>query len=115
MLTLMPPQDWQLTYEKSRFMETGRYAEAVAFCRRLDDASPNAKVIRYGTSGEGRPMIALLISRGQEKGSTKPLILVINGIHAGELEGKDANLILARRILINKKDQHVIDLSLIHI
>ncbi|MGI8923907.1 MAG: M14 family metallopeptidase [Fimbriimonadales bacterium] len=112
MLTLIPappPQDWQLTYEKSKFMETGRYAEAIEFCKRLDDASPNAKVIRYGMSGEGRPMIALLISKGQVKGSAKPLVLVINGIHAGEIEGKDANLILARRILITKKEQHLID------
>ena len=54
--------DWQTRYEKSGFVETGSYEEAVDFCKRLDSASADAKVINYGKSPEGRQMIALVIS-----------------------------------------------------
>lgn len=108
-------EDWRLTYEKSGFLETGRYSEAVEFCKRLESASPYARVITYGTSPEGRPMTALVISK--EKSFTpaaamksgKPLVLINNGIHPGEIEGKDADLMLARNILISKKEAALID------
>lgn len=104
-----PPQDWQLIYEKSKFVETGRYDEVLSFCKRLDEASPNARVLKFGTSGEGRPMIALAIGKGSLTESKKPTILLISGIHAGEVDGKDADLMLARRILISKKNDDLLD------
>lgn len=107
--------DWSLTCEKTKFRQTGTYAEAVDFCRRLDAASPEAQVIQFGTSPEGRPMIALVLSRdrtftpaGRQK-SKRPLIFIQNGIHSGEIEGKDASLILAREILITKERAALLD------
>lgn len=103
-----PPSEWQLTYEKSGYVATGRYDEAIAFCRRLEKTSPYAKVLRYGTSPEGREMIALLLSREKaftpqaRARSIKPLVFITNGIHSGEIEGKDADLMLARDICVNK-------------
>lgn len=105
----MAQADWRTHYEKSGYLETSRYAEDVAYCRRLDAASPDAKVITYGKSPEGREMIALIISSEHAfssksaRKSERPLIFVQNGIHSGEIEGKDASLLLARDILINKK------------
>ncbi len=110
-----PQANWQLHYEKSGFLETGRYAEAAAYVRRLDEASPIAKAITMGTSPEGRSLHALIISStrdftpAESARSKKPLILVINGIHSGEIEGKDASLILARRILIENRYRLLID------
>lgn len=107
-----PQTDWRLTYEKSKFTETGRYSEAVSFCKRLEKASPMAKVIRYGTTPEGRPMVALLLSKNKVFApgkSKKPLILINSGIHPGEIEGKDASLILARNIAVSKKELALID------
>jgi hypothetical protein len=106
---------WQLTYEKSRFLETGRYAEASAFVRRLDEASPIAKLVDIGSTPEGRRLEILLISKekrftaAQSAKSGKPLILIINGIHSGEIEGKDASLILARRMLIERRYPTLLD------
>ncbi|HEV2472962.1 MAG TPA: M14 family metallopeptidase, partial [Chthonomonadales bacterium] len=106
--------DWRTTYEKSGYVATGRYQECLDYCERLQRASKFARVIRYGTSPQGRPMIALLISRDgaftPEKAaqSPKPLVLINNGIHSGEIEGKDASLILAREILISKKEAFLI-------
>src|SRR4051794_39588301 len=102
--------DWRTEYERSNFVKTSRYAEDVAYCRRLEKASPWVKVFEFGKSPEGRPMIAVILSRagvpppagfgtgqrgrGRNPGPTdKPLVLINNGIHAGEIEGKDASLI----------------------
>lgn len=95
-----------LVYERSNGVESGDYAEAVAFCRALAKASPAARVITYGTTPEGRPMIALLVSKAGAftpealSKSPRPLLFVNNGIHAGEIEGKDASLILMREMLL---------------
>jgi len=108
LLVALTFQDWSTTYERSNFMETGRYEEAVDYCKRLVKASPNAKLLEYGTSPEGRPMIAVIMSSSGEFSpvamglSPKPLVFIQNGIHAGEIEGKDASLILAREILVQK-------------
>ncbi len=105
---------WQTAYEKSGYVATGRYQEAVDYCRRLEHASPYARVITFGTSPEGRPMIALVISRDRAftpaaaLRTHKPLVLINNGIHSGEIEGKDASLILAREILVTKRESSLI-------
>lgn len=106
--------DWRTHYERSGYLETGRYAEAVQFCRRLDAASEQAKAFTFGTSPEGREMIALAISSegaltgAQARRSKKPLIVVQNGIHSGEIEGKDASLMFARDLLIHGKHEQLL-------
>ena len=94
--------DWALTCEKTEFRETGSYAEAVAYCRRLAEHSPNlAKVETFGTTPQGRPMVALVLGKDDPR---KPTLFIQSGIHAGEIEGKDATLMLARDVLV--KGQH---------
>lgn len=108
-------QDWRTEYERSNFLKTGRYAEAMDYCKRLEKASPWAKMITFGTTPEGRPMIALVLSRDRAftpeaaVKSAKPLVMINNGIHAGEIEGKDASLILAREIAVTKKEAALLD------
>lgn len=43
------------------------------------------------------------------KKNNKPIVLIINGIHAGEIEGKDASKIMLREILITKEKEYLID------
>lgn len=111
----LPNEDWTLHYERSGFVETGRYQEAIGYCRRLDRASEYAKVITLGKSPEGRDLIALVISKDKSfsatasKRSKKPLLVFNNGIHSGEIEGKDADLMLAREILVTGKESKLID------
>jgi hypothetical protein len=119
-LLLLRPQapvaaDWQTVYERSGTLDTGSYSEAVEYCRRLAAASPFAKVIPFGTSPQGRPMIALVLSSERAftpvaaRRSRKPLVIINNGIHSGEIEGKDADLLLARDILITKTRASLLD------
>lgn len=115
LLSLNQTADWSTTYERSNYLDTGRYQEALDYCRRIDRASEWAKVVNLGKSPEGREMIALIISKegaftpSQSRKSSKPFVVINNGIHSGEIEGKDADLILAREICITKKEQALVD------
>src|SRR5512140_2118542 len=57
------PDDWRLVSERTNFVETGHYAEAVEFCRKLAAASPYAHYTTFGTTGEGRPLPLLIVSK----------------------------------------------------
>ncbi|MBS1708231.1 MAG: M14 family metallopeptidase [Armatimonadetes bacterium] len=97
--------DWTLTCEKTNFVETGPYSEAVYFCRRLADTFPDARMETFGTSPQGRPMVALVIGKAAPG---KPTLFIQSGIHAGEIEGKDATLMLARDILVKGKHKDLV-------
>jgi hypothetical protein len=107
--------DWQTTYERSGYVQTGRYAEAADYCRKLAAASPYAHLLNWGVSPEGRPLVALVLSKEKAftpeaaRKSRKPLVILNNGIHSGEIEGKDAGMLLARDILITGTEAALLD------
>ena len=94
--------DWALTGERTNWAKTGRYEEAYRFCEQLG-LMDNVDVYPIGKSPEGRPMVVVVISTDSDVLSRtkrkKPLLFINNGIHSGEIEGKDADLILARRLV----------------
>ena len=102
------PPEWQTTAERTRYAETGRYAQVVRFCRRLADTSPHARLVSFGVSAEGRALPLLILSENgvwtpeSAHADGKLVVLIQNCIHAGECAGKDASLALARDILITK-------------
>ena len=86
--------------ERSGFIETGRYEEVAALCDAFARRYPTSvRCITFGTSPEGRPMKALIAStsgaltpeQAQRRGL--PVVLVQGGIHAGEIDGKDAGFL----------------------
>lgn len=101
--------DWHTTGEKSNWRQTGTYAEAVDMLRRLQAASPFVKVVRFGTSAEGRPMHAAIVSSdraftpGAASQTGKAVILIQSGIHSGEIEGKDTALMLVRDMVVTRR------------
>lgn len=88
--------------EKSNYQATARYAEVMDFCRRLADASPLVRLTEYGTSTQGRKLPLLVVAdppvanpAAAAKG--KRLVVLASGaIHGGEVDGKEALLMLAR-------------------
>lgn len=84
--------------ELSGFKQTPRYAETIAFVKRLAAVSPWMRYESFGVSPAGRdlPLVICDSRRRFQPSSTRPVILVFNGIHAGEIEGKDACLMLLR-------------------
>ena len=97
------------TGEKSGWNETGPYAEAVDLAHRLEKASRFVKVIDFGTTPEGRTMIAVLVSKDRAftpeaaAKTNKAVIMIQSGIHSGEIEGKDTALMLVRDMTVTKR------------
>ncbi len=61
--TKASPPDLLTTGEKTGWNETAPYAEAVEISHRLEKASRAVKVVEFGTTPEGRAMIALIVSK----------------------------------------------------
>ena len=92
--------------ERSGFLKTGRYDEVMALCDALASTYPDAvRCETFGTTPEGRPMKLLVVSRSgaltpqQARERGLPVLLVQGGIHAGEIDGKDAGFQLLRQML----------------
>ena len=92
--------------ERSGFRITGRYDEVIALCATFEKAYPDAvRCIDFGTTPEGRPMKALIASRSgaltaeAARRRHLPVLLVQGGIHAGEIDGKDAGFLALRQVL----------------
>jgi hypothetical protein len=108
-------QDWFTHFESSNQKESPRYAETMAYFNKLAAASPHAKMFTFGVSPQGRDLNYLVVANGNEfqpqqaHSSWKAIVLIQNGIHAGEIEGKDASMLLLREILITKEKQHLLD------
>jgi dipeptidyl aminopeptidase/acylaminoacyl peptidase len=110
-LTWAPRADAQtlLTVaEKSDYKATSRHAEVIDFCERLARLSPLVRVREFGSSTEGKllPMMILAdppLSTPEEAAkSGKLVVFAFGNIHAGEVDGKEALLMLARDIATTK-------------
>jgi murein tripeptide amidase MpaA len=102
--------------ERSGFVRTGRFEETIALCHAFEKAYPDAvRCTQFGTTPEGRPMLALIATRtgaltpeaARAKGL--PVLLVQGGIHAGEIDGKDAGFQALRQVLDGEQAKGVLD------
>jgi len=99
----------QTVAEKSNFVRTGRYDEVVRLCAAYERTWRDAvRCTQFGRTPEGRPMLALIVSRSgaltPEKAREQklPVMLMQGGIHAGEIDGKDAGFLALRELLNNE-------------
>ncbi|HEV7699385.1 MAG TPA: M14 family metallopeptidase [Pyrinomonadaceae bacterium] len=103
------PKEWQTVAEQTDYSKTSTYDETIAYCKKLAAASGGLiTYTTYGKSGEGRDLPLLIAASGNTmsskwvKKSGKAVVLIQAGIHAGEIDGKDAGLALLRDIAITK-------------
>lgn len=81
------------------------YADTRAWFDKLDAASDLIRIEQFGVSPEGRPIYAVIASKdGKAFDPKKPVLLVQAGIHPGEIDGKDAGMMLLRDIAFYGKD-----------
>lgn len=92
--------------ERSGFTQTGRYDEVDRLCHDFARAHPRSvRCTRFGTTPQGRPMWALVASQSgaltpeAARRAGLPVTLIQGGIHAGEIEGKDAGFLALREQL----------------
>jgi hypothetical protein len=106
--------NWLTRAELSGFQETSRYEEAIEYCKRLAAASEWIKYTTFGQSGRGRDLPLLIASKTKDftpdaarrKG---PILLIINGIHSGEIAGKEASFMLLRDMVITKQKASLLE------
>ncbi len=90
--------------ELTNYEQTSRYDDVIRFCDELGKLSPLVRVDTFGKSEEGRNLPLLILSdppitsRSDAVRAGKPVIFVMANIHAGEVEGKEASLDVARRL-----------------
>lgn len=100
---------WITPTEQSDFVNTPSYAETVAWLTKLCDASDVLELTTIGQSANGRKIYMVIASldksfeKGAIRASDKPSILAQAGIHSGEIDGKDAGMMLLRDIAFGKK------------
>jgi hypothetical protein len=92
--------------ESSRYTQTSRHAEVMAFVSALGTRNdPRLHITDFGESPEGRRLPLLVLSSegvhtpAAARALGRPVVLIICGIHAGEVEGKEASLMLVRDLL----------------
>jgi hypothetical protein len=100
------PASLQILAEKTRYQRTGRYEEVERLCQTYMRAWPTqVACVEFGRTPENRPMLALVASADgaltatAAKAKHRPVMVVQGGIHAGEIDGKDAGFLLLREML----------------
>jgi dipeptidyl aminopeptidase/acylaminoacyl peptidase len=105
--------------ESSDYVATSKHADVLDFCERLAKESPLVRVGTLGTSQEGRKLPLLIVAdppvatAAEALKSKKVVVFAMGDIHAGEVDGKEALLMLARDIATAKERPLLKDLVLV--
>jgi hypothetical protein len=101
-----PGDSLRTVAENSGFLRTGRYEEVERLCASYEHTWPDSvKCAVFGRTPEGRNMMVLVASRSgaltPSAARTRglPVMLMQGGIHAGEIDGKDAGFLALRELL----------------
>lgn len=108
--------NWQTPAEASNYSTTPDYAQTMAYLRRIEAAAPNeVKIEPFGASAEGHELDIVIASKDGDfdpariHAAGRPIVLVQNTIHAGEMDGKDACMALLRDMVITKRQAALLD------
>ncbi|MCP4600954.1 MAG: hypothetical protein GY847_10575 [Proteobacteria bacterium] len=103
------PSSWLTRAEASGFKATSNYSETLEFLRRLERKLPEMRLSFFGTTAEGRKMPVVVLSKDraftpkEARATGKPIIMIQSGIHAGEIDGKDACLMILRDLALGER------------
>jgi hypothetical protein len=110
------PDPLSTVAERSGFERTGRYEEVASLAAAFQARYPDRVSARsFGTTPEGRSMQVLVVTASgafdpaEARRRGLPVVLIQGGIHAGEIEGKDAGFLALRQILEGQAAKGVLD------
>ncbi len=101
-------EDLPTPVELSDFRSTPLYDETLAFIEKLAARMPEMKLDYFGRSAQGRAMPVVIVSKDRAftpeaaAKTGKVIVLVQNGIHSGEIDGKDACLMILRDMALGE-------------
>ena len=104
--------DWLTVAEKSDFRATSSYVQTMDYLHRLEAVAPELiRVTDFGRSAQGRPLPLVIVSADgaftpqAAAAAGKPVLLLQSCIHPGEVDGKDATLMILRDIALGRKPE----------
>lgn len=106
---------WLTYFEKSGMTESPDYHNSVKYFEKFEKNFPNVKIKDIGITPQGRKLKVVIVAKDKAftplkaKRTGKAIVLIQNGIHPGEIEGKDACMLLLRDILVTKEKAHLLD------
>ncbi len=106
---------WITPAERSDFEHTPRYDETMSWLKKLTEAAPELKMISLGKSSEGRDVWMILASQERAftpaalRATRKPTLFAQAGIHAGEIDGKDAGMMFLRDLTVRNKKRELLE------
>ena len=98
------PAELLTVAERSEYTATATYADVMQFCQQLASRSDAVSLAELGTSSEKRSLPLLILAQPSirtataAKRSQKLVVFAMGNIHAGEVCGKEALLMLAREL-----------------
>lgn len=98
--------NWVTPAELTGLTDSPDYAATLAYMQALVDSSDWLQLEQFGVSPQGRALYLIKASKALHKianNPARPLLLVQAGIHSGEIDGKDAGLMLLRDIAHGSK------------
>ena len=94
-------------FEKGNGNQSADYAQTIAYFKMLAADFPTIKIREMGLSDSGEPLRIVIFNPEKrfdftEIRKTKAVLLINNGIHAGEPDGIDATMLLYRDLALGK-------------
>ena len=114
-LVVAKDDPWITPAEKSDLRASPSYDDTIAWLRELVAAAPQLKLVSLGKSSDGRDIWMVVASQQKQftpealrKGG-KPIVFAQAGIHAGEIDGKDAGMILLRDMTVRGTKRELLE------
>ncbi len=104
-----PDHPWITPAEKSGLLDSPNYDDTVAYLKKLCAASPLLSLQEFGRTAQGRALYVVVATKEKSPAPAallaggKPTLLAQAGIHSGEIDGKDAGLMLLRDLAFGGK------------
>ncbi|MBI5472593.1 MAG: M14 family metallopeptidase [Ignavibacteriae bacterium] len=108
------PPEYLTHFERSNFLESPNYDETMKYFSLFEETG-KAEMFTFGVSPQGRELKFLVVGKDKDfspqaaRANGKVVVLIQNGIHAGEIEGNDACMLMLREMLISGELAHLLD------
>lgn len=100
---------WVTPSELTDLTDSPNYDATIAWLQKLADASPLISMQPFGQTPEGRTLWAVVAAKADAtsldaiRANGRPTFLAQAGIHSGEIDGKDAGMMLLRDLAFGGK------------